>query len=119
MIDKEIISNVKDIIRYLVAGEYDELERMKKIGSLRASDLKAAIDNYLINDEKLTMPPDDFFENNMDIFEVENAQNFKKEFTIYIDFWVNNEKSDLTLGCEATVDNDEYTNVTLYEIRVL
>ncbi|MBC2582756.1 hypothetical protein [Clostridium sp. DJ247] len=91
---------------------------MGKISVATASDIKERIEEYLIDDEKLTMPPNEFIENNIDIFEIEYPKNFKKEFKADINLWVDDEKSDLTLSCEAVVDIDEKVNVSIYDVRV-
>ncbi len=114
-IENKLKQGVKEIVELLVNQEYTRLENNKKIGVLTASEVEQAIVDY---GQKLTLPPEDAY-NEMDIFKLDNPRNFTEEYSIDFELWTNNSKSDLTLSCEATVDEHGNVNVTLYSISVL
>lgn len=114
-IEDKLKQGVKEIVELLVNQEYVKLQNMNKIGVLTANEVEQAILDY---GETLTIPPDDAF-NGMDIFKLDNPQKYAEEYSIDFDLWTNKSKSDLTLSCEATVDEHGNVNVTLYSIRVL
>jgi hypothetical protein len=114
-IEQQIKNGVKEIVELLVKEEYRKLEEMNKIGVLTASELSEAILQY---GEKLTLPPNQSFDE-MDIFKLDNSQKYSEEYSIDFELWSNNRKSDLTLSCEATVNEKNEVNVTIYSVHVL
>jgi hypothetical protein len=114
-VEDKLKQGVKEIVELLVNQEYIKLQNTDKIGVLTANEVEQAILDY---GEKLTIPPDDAF-NEMDIFKLDNPQKFVEEYSIDFELWTNKSRSDLTLSCDATVDEQGNVNVTLYSIRVL
>ncbi len=110
-----IKQRVKELVKLLVNGEYGRLEKMSKIGELKSNELEEAILQY---GERLTFPPEEAF-NEMDIFKLDNPQKYCEEYSIDIELWTNDCKSDLILSCEATVNEKNEVNVTIYSVHVL
>lgn len=115
---EKIKESLKEIVKELVNENYNKLKQLNKIGVLKPEEVKNAVDEYLLENEKLTLPPDEVFKNDVKIIEIANPKKHKKEFGVFLDLWVNNEKSDLTLHSEAWQDETGKVNVSIYEIRV-
>lgn len=114
-IEQQIKNGVKEIVEMLVREEYRKLEKMNKIGVLTSSELSEAILQY---GERLTFPPNESFDE-MDIFKLDNPQKYNEEYSIDFELWTNDCRSDLTLSCEATVNEKNEVNVTIYSVHVL
>ncbi len=110
-----IKQEVKKLVQLLVDGEYEKLEKMNKIGVLKANELEKGILQY---GGALTLPPDEAFDE-MDIFKLDNPGKYCEEYFIDIELWINGCKSDLTLSCEGTVNKKNEVNVIIYSVYVL
>lgn len=110
-----IKQEVKKLVQLLVDGEYEKLEKMNKIGVLKANELEKGI---LQHGGVLTLPPDEAFDE-MDIFKLDNPRKYCEEYFIDIELWINGCKSDLTLSCEGTVNKKNEVNVIIYSVHVL
>ena len=117
-IDEKIKEGLKEIVKELVNENYNKLKQLNKLGVLKPEEVKNAVEEYLIGDEKLTLPPEEVFKNDVKIVEITNPKKHKREFGVFLDLWVNNEKSDLTLHSEAWEDEKDEVYLSLYEIRV-
>ncbi len=117
-VEEEIKKGLKEIIKELVNGNYGKLKQLDKIGTLKPEEVRKAVDEYLLRNERLTMPSIETFENDVKIMEIVRPKKYRKEFGVFIDLGVNDEKSDLTLHCEAWEDEKGGINVSIYEIRV-
>lgn len=115
MSDKvKIQQEVKKIIKLLVEKNYEHLADDNMLGELSGEEVKLAIQEY---GEEITLPPD--IENmNMDIFQIKK-DGFPKEYSIDCDLWINNQRSDLTLSCEAKIFENGTSMVNIYSIHVL
>jgi len=114
-VEQEIKQGVKSLVELLVNEKYDELDKMDKIGVLTAVEVEEAIIQY---GEKITIPPDEAYDE-MDIFKIDNPEKYREEFSVDFDLWTNNHKSDLTLSCEAFINEKAEATVTIYSIQVL
>lgn len=114
-IRNQIKQGIKELVELLVNEEYEKLEKMNRIGVLKANELEEAILQY---GERLTLPTDESFDE-MDIFKLDNPQKYCEEYSIDFELWTNDCKSDLTLSCEATVNEKNEVNVTIYSVHVL
>ena len=110
-----IKQEVKKLVQLLVDGEYEKLEKMNKIGVLKANELEKGILQY---GGVLTLPLDEAFDE-MDIFKLDNPRKYCEEYFIDIELWINGCKSDLTLSCEGTVNKKNEVNVIIYSVHVL
>ena len=118
-IEDKIKVGLREIILELVNGNYHKLKQLDKMGVLTPEEIHYAIDEYLIENEKLTFPPDEAFQNEVKMIEVVHPRKYKREFGVLMDLWVNDQKSDLTLEADAWEDEKGEVNVSIYDIHVM
>lgn len=92
MDQEKIALTTKHIVKLLVAGDYDEIERLTQARRLTAAYLREAVAAY---GRRLKMPPDPVFEH-LDVIAVEGAH--PQRWSVRCDLWTEEEEcSDLSL----------------------
>lgn len=109
-IAQRITATVRQLLKWLVTGDFAAIDRHTNGVRLSADLISDAISEY---GHKLVMPPPEVFEN-IDVIEVIGTS--PKRWSVRFDLWTEDEgRSDLTLECtlidseagllEAEVDN--------------
>ena len=114
-IEESIKEKVKEIVKKLVNGEYKLLEQSGKLDNITSDELEDAIIQY---GESLSLPPEESY-NKIDIFKLTNPKKYREEYFVDMDLWTDGHKSDLTLSCEVTVNDNNEVNVTVSSVHVL
>lgn len=105
---QRIAATVKQLVEWLVAGDFAAIERYSNGVRLSASLISDAILEY---GHKLVMPPPETFEN-LDVIEIVDAS--PNRWSVRFDLWTEDEgRSDLSLEC-TLIDSEE--NLLLAEV---
>ena len=98
---QRIAATVKQLVEWLVAGDFASIERYSNGVRLSASMISDAILEY---GHKLVMPPPETFEN-LDVIKIIDAK--PNKWSVRFDLWSEDEgRSDLTLEC-TLIDSEE------------
>jgi hypothetical protein len=98
---QRISSTMKQLVTWLVAGDYDAIEKYTGGVRLSANLISVAIFEY---GHKLVMPPTDIFEN---LYTVEVIGASPRKWHVEIDLWTEDDgRSDWTLEC-TFIDSQE------------
>ena len=110
--ETKIKEETKQIVRWLVACDYDAIEKYTNSVRLPADELKYAVGDY---GREIVMPPDENFDE-LDIIKVENA----REWSVRCSLWTKEEgRSDLTLELSLIEISDEGFQVEIDNLIVL
>lgn len=113
-IKQEII----DIYKLFVFKGYETLKKRYLSDDREIEDFIRGLNEYWEFWEEegtVTMPSIDEF-NNIEIIEIDTPKNALREFNVTFDFWINGEKSDLTLECYIEYYNQEDMRVYLSDV---
>ncbi|PEJ28302.1 hypothetical protein CN689_22365 [Peribacillus butanolivorans] len=110
----DIKDKIKSLLRQTVLdfvnGDFQEIQA-KLIEQLTINDIKRELDYW----GSLTIPPDFAYEN-VDYYKYDDGSGYALEFYL----WIDNQQSDLTLSCEAILDqNDNILSFTIEDLHVL
>jgi hypothetical protein len=104
---------VRQVIEYLVAAKYAELQLLTNGKRLSAQEMAKAINDY---GRELVLPPDDAF-GLMDVVEVRNAQ--PRQWSITMPLWTHEEKrSDFSIEVTLIAEERGF-RIELDDIHVL
>ena len=111
--NEQLIQPVRQVIQYLVAGKFAELESLTGGRRLSAQEMARAISDY---GRKLVAPPDDAFAL-MDVVAVRNAR--PAQWSVTMSLWTREEgRSDLSIGVTLIADTESF-RIELDDIHVL
>lgn len=116
-IKQEIIN----IYKLFVFKGYETLKKRYLSDDREIEDFIRALHEYWEFWEEegtVTMPSIDEF-NNIEIIEIDTPRNALREFNVTFDFWINDEKSDLTLECYIEYYNQDDMRAYLYDLHVM
>ncbi len=109
----QLRKSVTQVLRLLVAGQFDELEVLTNGVRLSSEEIGKAVSGY---GKMLVLPPEDGFRL-MEIIEIKNAQ--PKRWSITMPLWTQEEgRSDLTMEM-TVIERQEGIAVELDDIHVL
>lgn len=109
-IEDKIVEELKKLVTDLVNKDYAKIVQDSRNGEVPEEVMEEVINDY---GGTLTYPPDDAF-SKTDICKIDNAD----EYSVILDLWINNKRSDLSLMCEAHV-NDGKVTLIIEDIHVL
>lgn len=114
MKNKQIVIDIlKKLVFDLVNGHYQKIFEDGRNGELTEEEIKRVISEY---GGKLTNPPDDaYYSKALNIIEINENEKYHIEF----DFWIDNERSDLSLICNVIFENDKVKQIIIKDIHVL
>ncbi|MFD2807268.1 hypothetical protein SAMN05216565_10346 [Litchfieldia salsa] len=93
-----------------VQGDFNKIQARLQNG-LSISDLREELSNW----DSITIPPDDAYEN-VHFYKYDDESGYALEFEL----WIDNHRSDLTLFCEAIIDeNNNILAFTIENLHVL
>jgi len=111
--NEQLKESVRQVITYLVAGKYAELETLTRGVRLNAKDMATAVADY---GRKLIPPPDDGF-GLMNVVEVKNAR--PRQWSIAMPLWTQEEgRSDLTVEMTLIEQQNGFA-IELDDVHVL
>lgn len=96
---EELINLCKKVVRCLVEDNYSCLEQEKALSRVSEEDIKRVLKDY---GGLISILPDEAFATNA--FEV-YRYNDNSGYSIDLDLWINNTRSDLTLKLDVKTDN--------------
>ncbi|MEC1526244.1 hypothetical protein P9D43_30205 [Neobacillus niacini] len=109
-IKNKIKSLLKETVIDFVKGDFNKI-RAKLQNELTISDLKEELSYW----GSLTIPPDVAYED-VHFYKFDDGSGFALEFEL----WIDNQRSDLTLSCEAVIDeNNNILAFTVENLHVL
>lgn len=111
--DDRIVSTVRRVVGWLVAGDYSALEKYTSATRLSAQDIHNAVELY---GRKLVMPADDGFEE-LDVVEVTGA--LPRTWSVRYDLWTEEGRSDLSLELSLVEMDDKKLATEIDDIHVL
>ncbi|MGB2991947.1 MAG: hypothetical protein WBB47_04880 [Paenisporosarcina sp.] len=106
-IKSKIKSLLRETVIDFVQGDFNKIQAKLQKG-LSISDLKEELSYW----DSLTIPPDAAYEN-VDFYKYDDGSGYALEFEL----WIDNQRSDLTLSCEALID--EYNNIRAFTVENL
>ena len=110
----EIETIVRDVVRLLVGGDYDVIEKITEGRRLSAGDMQNAIEIY---GRRLAMPPESAFTQLLDAVRVENSKS--PQWLVEMPLWTREEgRSDLSLELTITRGDDKF-DIQVDDIHVL
>jgi hypothetical protein len=105
---------IKQVVAWLVAGDYVSIERRSRGVRLSANLMREAIAQY---GRTLSMPPEDSFRN-LDVISVQSAD--VPTWSIRFDLWtVEQGRSDLSLECTVSDHSGEDLDLEIDNLHVL
>jgi hypothetical protein len=99
-------SLLRETVLEIVAGDFEKIS-VKLIDGLTIEDIKEELNNW----GEITTPPDSAFRNDLNYIEYNDGSGYVIEFEL----WINDQKSDLTLTCEAIIDKESNVQTFLIE----
>ncbi|WP_045523335.1 DUF7668 domain-containing protein [Neobacillus niacini] len=109
-IKNNIMSLLRETVLDFVQGYFNKIQAKLKDG-LTISDLREELSYW----GSLTIPPDTAYEN-VYFYKYDDGSGYALEFEL----WVGNQRSDITLSCEAIIDeNDNILSFTIENLHVL
>lgn len=120
-IEELIKSEIKNIVRLFVDKDYITLNDIYMYRERDIEDFIRSLNEYWQywdHEGIVTMPPDEEFEK-VDIFEIAKPNSKSRKFSITFDFWIDGERSDLTLDCDGEYNGGENLKLYLYDLHVL
>jgi hypothetical protein len=120
-IEQIIKCEVKKIIELFVNKDYIALKESYLAADRDIDDFISALNEYWQfwdHEGFVTMAPDEEFEN-IEIIERANPSKAVREFSVTFDFWIEEERSDLTLDCDVEYHGGENIDIYLYDLHVL
>ncbi|MFC4801794.1 hypothetical protein ACFPA1_20895 [Neobacillus sp. GCM10023253] len=109
-IKNKIKSLLRETVIDFVQGDFNKI-KAKLHNGLSISDLKEELSYCGL----LTIPPDTAYEN-IHFYKYDDGSGYALEFEL----WINNQRSDLTLSCEAIIDeNNNIRAFTVENLHVL
>lgn len=109
-IEDKIVKELKKLIDDLVNKDYAKIAQDGRNGDMPEEVMEEIINDY---GGMITYPPEDAY-SKTDICKIDNAD----EYSVIFDLWIDNKRSDLSLMCEAYIDDNEVTLV-IEDIHVL
>ena len=111
---ENVITSLKELVSDLVNEEYDKIIQSGRIGRLTEYEVKNAITEY---GGMLTLPSEQAFES--EALRMRKLKNYP-EYSIAFDLWIDNERSDLSLTVNATIDNEgNVIKIEMQDIHIL
>jgi hypothetical protein len=111
--NEELISTVQRLVRLLVAGKLDDVERLTKGNRLKAQEIKEAISTY---GRHLVAPPADAF-NSMELVKIRDSN--PPRWSVVMPLWTREEgRSDLSIEL-TLIENQGTFQIELDDIHVL
>lgn len=105
-----LLELLKETVTELVNEDF-KIIKAKLRHNIDIEDIKEELSNW----DSLTIPPETAYEKVV-FYEYEDGSGFALEFEL----WIDNEESDLTLSCEAIVDeNDKVLSFTVEDLHTL
>jgi hypothetical protein len=96
-VKNKIKSLLRETVLYFVQGDFNKIEATLQEG-LTISNLREELSYWGV----LTIPPDKAYEN-VYFYKYDDGSGYALEFEL----WIDNQRSDLTLSCEALIDGNE------------
>jgi hypothetical protein len=110
VIKNKIKSLLGDTVKDFVQGDFNKIQAKLQNG-LSIGDLKEELSYRGL----LTIPPDAAYEN-VHFYKYDDGSGYALEFEL----WIDNQRSDLTLSCEAIIDdNNNIRAFTVENLHVL
>jgi hypothetical protein len=106
-IKKQLLGLLKKTVVELVNGDFESV-KVKLGNDIELEDIKEELSYW----DSLTIPPESAYEK-VDFYEYKDGSGLALDF----DLWIDNEESDLTLSCQAILD--EHDNVLSFKIENL
>ena len=110
--NRELRYPIEQVVQFLVAGKFAELETLTQGARLTAKEMETAVADY---GRKLVPLPEEAF-GRMNVVEVRDAQ--PRRWSIALPLWTQEGRSDLTLEMTVTDGQNGYL-VELDDIHVL
>ncbi|WP_445367701.1 DUF7668 domain-containing protein [Methylomonas sp. BW4-1] len=111
---QRIVVTVKQVVEWLVTGDFVAIERYTNGERLTANLISEAISEY---GHKLVMPPSDAFDQ-LDLIEVVGVS--PRKWSVRFDLWTEREgRSDLSLECTLIYTDEGLLAVEVDNIHVL
>ncbi len=92
-----LFNEIASIMRDIVTGKIDELEKQGKLGPMTSEDILRELSGY---GGQLTEASIDDYRTSFDYIGIDNTN----RYMVYLDFWIDRVRSDLTLICEIGID---------------
>jgi hypothetical protein len=109
-IKNKIKSLLRETVLDFVQGDFNKIQAKLQNG-LTISDLREELSYW----GSLTIPPETAYEN-VYFYKYDDGSGYSLEFEL----WIDNQRSDLTLSCEAIIDkNDNIQSFAIENLHVL
>lgn len=111
--NKQIIyTTIKTIITLFKECNYQKLMDLDQKGVFEEDDFKEILGDSC---SEVTDIPEDQFENNCHIYELDSPH----ECLVQFDFWIDNKKSDLTMTCRIIEISNTIYSYAIENFRIL
>ena len=112
MVKETLFQEAVYVTQQIVLGQYDELEQQGKLRSQRREDILRELSDY---GGQLTQAGIDDYRTSFDYIGIDNTN----RYMVYLDFWIDNSRSDLTLVFEIGLDENKVVFSWIEDIHVL
>ncbi|KEH85356.1 DUF7668 domain-containing protein [Clostridium novyi] len=112
-IKKVLLHEIIQIIDNIRESKYQELKKRGMLINITEDEIKKELDEY---GGILTEATIDEYGEALDIIRIDDTNTYK----VYMDFWINGIRSDLTIICDMTInDMGKIVNSCIEDIHVL
>ncbi|KEH93782.1 DUF7668 domain-containing protein [Clostridium botulinum] len=112
-IKKVLLHEIIQIINNIRESKYQELKKRGMLINITEDEIKKELDEY---GGILTEATIDEYGEALDIIRIDDTNTYK----VYMDFWINGIRSDLTIICDMTInDMGKIVNSCIEDIHVL
>lgn len=112
-IKKVLLHEIIQIINNIRESKYEELKNKGMLINITENEIKKELDEY---GGILTEATIDEYGEALDIIRIDDTNTYK----VYMDFWINGIRSDLTIICDMTInDMGKIVNSRIEDIHVL
>ncbi|GAB6149187.1 DUF7668 domain-containing protein [Clostridium novyi] len=112
-IKKVLLHEIIQIINNIRESKYQELKKRGMLINITEDEIKKELDEY---GGILTEATIDEYGEALDIIRIDDTNTYK----VYMDFWINGIRSDLTIICDMTInDMGKIVNSRIEDIHVL